>query len=59
MENGSCKISGQLIRDSEGRRGRTNFGLCLQDDCIMGDELVGERILDVVGHDLDAASLLA
>ena len=29
LENGSSMISGQLIRDSEGRRGRTNFGLCL------------------------------
>ena len=59
MENGSSKISGQLIRDSEGRRGRTNFGLCLQDDCIMGDELVGERILDAAGHDFDISSLLS
>ena len=59
MENGSSKISGQLIRDSEGRRGRTNFGLCLQDDCIMGDELVGERILDAAGHDFDVSSLLS
>ena len=56
MENGSSEISGQLIRDSEGRRGRTNFGLCLQDDCIMGDELVGERILDAAGYDFDVAS---
>ena len=59
MENGSCEISGQLIRDSQGRRGRTNFGLCLQDDCIMGDELVGERILDAAGHHFDVSSLLA
>ncbi len=59
MENGSCEISGQLIRDSEGRRGRTNFGLCLQDDCIMGDELVGERILDAAGYDFDVSTLLA
>ena len=59
MENGSSKISGQLIRDSEGRRGRINFGLCLQDDCIMGDELVGERILDAAGHDFDVSSLLS
>ena len=59
MEKGSSKISGQLIRDSEGRRGRTNFGLCLQDDCIMGDELVGERILDAAGHDFDVSSLLS
>lgn len=58
LEKGSCEISGQLIRDSQGRRGRTNFGLCLQDDCIMGDELVGERILDAAGHDFDIASLL-
>ena len=58
MENGSCKISDQLIRDSQGRRGRTNFGLCLQDDCIMGDELVGERILDAAGCDFDVTSLL-
>ena len=46
LENGTSHISGQLIRDSEGRRGRTKFGLCLQDDCVMGDELVGERIMD-------------
>lgn len=59
MENGSCEISGQLIRDSQGRRGRTNFGLCLQDDCIMGDELVGERILDAAGYDFDVSELLA
>ncbi len=59
MENGSCEISGQLIRDSEGRRGRTNFGLCLQDDCIMGDELVGERILDAAGYNFDVSTLLA
>ena len=25
LENGSSTISGQLIRDSEGRRGRTQF----------------------------------
>ena len=59
MENGSSEISGQLIRDFEGRRGRTNFGLCLQDDCIMGDELVGERILDAAGYEFDVASLLS
>jgi ABC-type Mn2+/Zn2+ transport system ATPase subunit len=59
MENGSCEISGQLIRDSQGRRGRTKFGLCLQDDCIMGDELVGERILDAAGYDFDVSELLA
>ena len=58
LENGSCKIYGQLIRDSQGRRGRANFGLCLQDDCIMGDELVSERILDAAGHDFDVESLL-
>tara|TARA_B100001113_G_scaffold131288_1_gene107363 strand:- start:4436 stop:5611 length:1176 start_codon:yes stop_codon:yes gene_type:complete len=58
LENGSSTISGQLIRDSDGRRGRTEFGLCLQDDCIMGDELVGERILDAAAHDFDVASLL-
>lgn len=58
MEKGSSEISGQLIRDSEGRRGRTKFGLCLQDDCIMGDELVGERILDAAGCDFDVSSLL-
>ncbi|NCF97055.1 MAG: ATP-binding cassette domain-containing protein, partial [Euryarchaeota archaeon] len=57
MEKGSSEISGQLIRDSEGRRGRTKFGLCLQDDCIMGDELVGERILDAAGCDFDVSSL--
>ena len=58
MEKGSSEVSGQLIRDSEGRRGRTKFGLCLQDDCIMGDELVGERILDAAGCDFDVSSLL-
>ncbi|MCH2647419.1 MAG: ATP-binding cassette domain-containing protein [Candidatus Poseidoniaceae archaeon] len=58
LENGNSTICGQLIRDSEGRRGRTNFGLCLQDDCVMGDELVGERILDAAGHDFDIAPLL-
>ena len=58
LENGSSTISEQLVRDSEGRRGRPNFGLCLQDDCIMGDELVGERILDAAGFDFDVASLL-
>ena len=58
LEKGSCTISNQLIRDSEGRRGRTDFGLCLQDDCVMGDELVGERILDAAGYDFDVAALL-
>ena len=58
LENGSCTISGRLIRDSEGRRGRTNFGLCLQDDCVMGDELVGERILDAAGCEFDVSALL-
>ena len=58
MENGSAKISEQLVRDSEGRRGRPNFGLCLQDDCVMGDELVGERILDAAGFEFDVAELL-
>ena len=58
MENGKSTISGQLIRDSDGRRGRTEFGLCLQDDCVMGDEIVGERLLDVAGHEFDVESLL-
>ena len=58
LENGHSKISDQLIRDSQGRRGRTNFGLCLQDDCIMGDELVGERLLDAAGHQFDVEKLL-
>ena len=58
LENGSSKISGQLIRDSDGRRGRTNFGLCLQEDCVMGDELVGERIQDAAGFNFDVAPLL-
>ncbi len=58
LENGSSTISGQLIRDSDGRRGRTDFGLCLQDDCVMGDELVGERILDSAGYKFDIAPLL-
>ena len=58
LENGSCTISGQLNRESEGRRGRTNFGLCLQDDCVMGDELVGERILDAAGYEFDVSTLL-
>ena len=53
LENGSSTISGQLIRDSDGCRGRTDFGLCLQDDCVMGDELVDERILDAAGYDFD------
>ena len=58
LENGSSEISGQLIRDSDGRRGRTNFGLCLQEDCVMGDELVGERIQDATGFNFDVAPLL-
>ena len=58
MEKGSSQISGKLIRDSEGRRGRTKFGLCLQDDCVMGDELVGERLLDAAGCNFDVASVL-
>lgn len=58
LENGQSIISDQLIRDSQGRRGRTNFGLCLQDDCIMGDELVGERLLDAAGHQFDVEKLL-
>jgi ABC-type Mn2+/Zn2+ transport system ATPase subunit len=58
LENGSSTISEQLVRDSEGRRGRPNFGLCLQDDCVMGDELVGERILDAAGFDFDVQGLL-
>ena len=58
LENGSATISEQLVRDSEGRRGRPNFGLCLQDDCVMGDELVGERILDAAGFEFDVQSLL-
>ncbi|MGB1589397.1 MAG: ATP-binding cassette domain-containing protein [Candidatus Poseidoniaceae archaeon] len=58
MENGTATISGQLIRDSAGRRGRTRFGLCLQSDCVMGDELVGERLFDVAGSKFDVESLL-
>ena len=58
LENGSATISEQLVRDSEGRRARPNFGLCLQDDCVMGDELVGERILDAAGFDFDVQGLL-
>ena len=58
LENGSASISDQLVRDSEGRRGRPNFGLCLQDDCVMGDELVGERILDAAGFEFDVTELL-
>ena len=58
LENGSATISEQLVRDSEGRRGRPNFGLCLQDDCVMGDEIVGERILDAAGFDFDVQGLL-
>ena len=58
LENGSSTICGQLIRDSDGRRGRTEFGLCLQDDCVMGDELVGERILDAAGYNFEVAPLL-
>lgn len=58
LENGSAMISEQLVRDSEGRRGRPIFGLCLQDDCVMGDELVGERVLDAAGFDFDVQVLL-
>ena len=58
LDAGTSTISGQLIRDHQGRRGRTHFGLCLQDDCIMGDELVEERLLDVAGHSFDVKSLL-
>ena len=58
LENGSATISEQLVRDSEGRRGRPTFGLCLQDDCVMGDEYVGERILDAAGFDFDVEGLL-
>ncbi len=58
LEKGSCEISGQLIRDSEGRRGRVSFGLCLQDDCVMGDEIVEERLLDVAGCNFDTNLLL-
>ena len=58
IENGSASISEQLVRDAEGRRGRPNFGLCLQDDCVMGDELVGERILDAAGFEFDVTELL-
>ena len=42
LENGTCKIYGQLIRDSQGRRGRANFGLFLQDDCIMVRTIVNK-----------------
>ena len=58
LENGSATISNQLVRDSEGRRGRPTFGLCLQDDCVMGDELVGERILDAAGFEFNVQGLL-
>ena len=58
FETGSVSFSKQLIRDSEGRRGRVSFGLCLQDDCIMGDEIVEERLLDVAGCNFDTYSLL-
>tara|TARA_B100000424_G_scaffold271040_1_gene272220 strand:- start:760 stop:1935 length:1176 start_codon:yes stop_codon:yes gene_type:complete len=58
LENGTSRISGQLIRDSEGRRGRTKFGLCLQDDCVMGDELVGERIMDAAEFNFDVSAFL-
>ena len=59
LDTGIVTISDKLVRDFEGRRGRVNFGLCLQDDCIMGDELVGERILDAAGMSFDVESLLA
>lgn len=58
LENGSSQIQNQTIRDSEGRRGRTNFGLCLQNDCVMGDELVGEKLLDAAQANFDVKSLL-
>ena len=58
MENGSALINGNLIRDSAGRRGRQNFGLCLQSDCLMGDELVGERLFDVANNKFDVEKLL-
>ncbi len=58
LESGSTTISKQLIRDSEGRRGRVAFGLCLQEDCLMGDEIVEERLLDVAECSFDTTSLL-
>ncbi|MDP6870069.1 MAG: ABC transporter ATP-binding protein [Candidatus Poseidoniaceae archaeon] len=58
LDEGTVTISKQIIKDKEGRRGRTNFGLCLQDDCIMGDELVGQRLLDVAGKNFDVSKLL-
>ena len=47
-ENGSATISSSWLGIQKVER-KTNFGLCLQDDCVMGDELVGERILDAAG----------
>mgnify|MGYP001591120239 CR=1 FL=1 len=63
LEEGSIKTGKQIIRDSEGRHGRPDspFGLCLQSDCVMGDELVKERIDDVAalcGKSFDSQSLL-
>ena len=63
LEEGSIKTREQIIRDSEGRHGRSDspFGLCLQSDCVMGDELVKERIDDVAalcGKSFDSQSLL-
>ncbi len=59
LEKGSSTIQNQIIRDHQGRRGRASFGLCLQDDCVMGDELVGERLTDVAQVEFDVKSLLA
>jgi len=63
LEKGSIKTAKTIIRDSEGRHGRPEspFGLCLQSDCIMGDELVKERIDDVAGlcgKSIDSQALL-
>lgn len=63
LEKGSIKAGKTIIRDSDGRHGRTvsPFGLCLQSDCVMGDELVKERIDDVAaicGKSIDSQALL-
>ncbi len=58
LEDGFVKISNQLVKDSEGRRGRPHFGLCLQDDCMMGDELVGERLVDVARSKFNVNEIL-
>ncbi len=63
LEKGSIRTPETIIRDSEGRHGRSPspFGLCLQSDCVMGDELVKQRLDDVAalcGKGFDSQDLL-